>query len=498
MRLRVFVWGAALIFGSAFASRADVSWQTVQTGSNPRGIAVGDVDGDGNAEVAVADFGAPSFIGQDLSSDSTGRVQLFARAGSSLSLKAQAQPGSGPRGVAILPYGRIVVSLYGEDLLKTYRYQSGKLVEEQSVPSGKRPVGLAASDGVLAVADYGESKVSIYALGPNDRLDGRFDVATVPGTTAVAVGRLFGRHLPEVAVACLSSDKILILSSETTGVDGYRVIRTIDLPKGSGPADVRLADVDGDGRLDLVAVLFGGQQVAVWLQKTPGAFEEPVLTRLAGPSPNGLTVVKSVAGAGTIVAVAERDADWVELFGWREGRLQAAATLTLEGKPEPMGPVEVALLPGRAAGNDLWVTSHMRSGTIRWMEQSSVALSSAVFPQVAATPTPGVRTTPTPVVEAAPLSDATTRVFPNPLRGSGRVTLRFTLESAAQVDVRVYDLSGRQVWGTTVGAGAAHAGTNDVSWGACNASSAPLASGAYVCRIASGDRVVTKKIFIVR
>jgi hypothetical protein len=509
MRFQTIVFALFLLCGTAGLAVGGDSWQSIQAGSNPRGLAVGDVDGDGIADLVVANFGPPSFIGQDIPVSMKGTVQLFSLSGSNLSLKAETSVGFGPRSVAVLPNGSIVVSLYGENLLKTFRYQSGSLVQTQSAPTALRPVGLAMGNGVLAVADYGDSKVSIFPVDKKDLLGTKTDVTTLPGTTAVAVGKLFNHSLPEVAVACLASDRILVLTA-LSGIESYSVAQTLTLAQGSGPADLRLEDVDGDGLVDITAVLFSGKSVAVFRQNASGGFDAPVITALTGASPNGLTVVKQ-SGSTPLVAVAERDSDLVELFSWSSGRLVLTASFPTDTALAAMGPVEVACLS--SGTNSVLAVSHMRSGTIRLVGSDKLSAVAAirveatstptVTPTVTATETPSERATLVPtstatplVAEALPLSDKTTLAYPNP--SHGKVTIQFTLEKAATVDVRIFDLTGRQVWKTVLPEGSAKSGVNQLMWDASSGSKTPMATGAYVCRITSGHNTVTKKIFIVR
>jgi len=509
MRFRNVLFASILLCGTAGIAVGGDSWQSIQAGSNPRGLAVGDVDGDGIADLVVANFGAPSFIGQDMPASMRGTIQLFSVSGSNLSLKAETTVGVGPRSVVVLPNGSIVVSLYGENLLKTFRYQSGSLVQTQSAPTALRPVGLAAGSGVLAVADYGDSKVSIFPVDKKDLLGAKTDVTTSPGTTAVAVGKLFNHSLPEVAVACLASDRILVLTAPS-GIESYSVAQTLTLAQGSGPADLRLEDVDGDGLVDITAVLFSGKSVAVFRQNASGGFDAPAITSLTGASPNGLTVVKQ-SGSTPLVAVAERDSDLVELFSWVSGRLALTASFPTDATPAAMGPVEVACLS--SGTNPVLAVSHMRSGTIRLVGSGKLSSAAAavrveatstptVTPTVTATETPAERATLVPtstatpaVADALPLSDKTTLAYPNP--SHGKVTIQFTLEEAAPVDVRIFNLTGRQVWKTVLPEGSAKSGVNQLTWDASSGSKTPMATGAYVCRISSGHNTVTKKIFIV-
>jgi len=117
---------------------------------------------------------------------------------------------------------------------------------------------------------------------------------------------------------------------------------------------------------------------------------------------------------------------------------------------------------------------------------------------VSPTETPSPRSMETPVTSVgAPLSDKTTLAYPNPFRGDGNVTIQFTLDDSAAVDVKIFDLMGRPVWSGGLPAGSGQIGLNKLMWDGRNASKVPVATGAYVCRITSGRHAVTKKIFVV-
>jgi hypothetical protein len=296
--------------------------------------------------------------------------------------------------------------------------------------------------------------------------------------------------------------------ASSSGIGSYSIVKTLNLPQGSGPADLRLEDVDGDGRMDLVAVLFSGKSIAVFRQDASGDFGEPVITKLTGVSPNGLTVLKQ--GSGTpLVAVAERDSDLVELFAWDSGLLALKASFAVDPTPAGMGPVEVAFLRARSGGKTMLAVSHMRSGTIRLVGSDQMAhVASAevavtptqtTTPVVSPTETPSPRNTATPETsEALPLSDQTTLAYPNPYRGNGVLTIQFTLDETASVDVRIFDLMGRPVWSSVLPAGSAQMGLNRLTWDGHSSSKVPLATGVYVCHIVSGKHVASKKVFIVR
>ncbi|WP_412070298.1 T9SS type A sorting domain-containing protein [Rubrivirga sp. IMCC43871] len=79
--------------------------------------------------------------------------------------------------------------------------------------------------------------------------------------------------------------------------------------------------------------------------------------------------------------------------------------------------------------------------------------------------------------------------FPNPATGTARV--RFELATAADVSLRVFDTTGRQVM--TLADGARAAGSHDVS-----ADLSGLASGVYVLRMVADGDVATARLAVVR
>lgn len=79
--------------------------------------------------------------------------------------------------------------------------------------------------------------------------------------------------------------------------------------------------------------------------------------------------------------------------------------------------------------------------------------------------------------------------FPNPFNGS--TAIRYALPQAETVRLTIIDMLGREV--AVLASRRMDAGTHNVTWDAGN-----RASGMYVCRLAAGTLVESKKIMIVR
>ena len=488
-------WGflAALCLPVFAAAQTLGSWTSLPAGDHPRGLAVGDLDGDGIPDLAVANFGAPTFIGQDVPKGSAGSLQVFSPSPSGLRLTAEAASGPGSRGVAITSLegggAAVLVTVYGENRLKSYSLKNRALVLDGEAETAARPVGVAAGAvepggaRVAAVACYGESKVSFFTLDGKGAPSGRQDVATAPGPTGVALGDFDGDGRMEAAVACIGSSKVQVLSRKG---GAWAVAATLDLPEGASPADIRAGDLNGDGRTDLAVVLFNQKALAVFLQN-PGGLFDPMRTVPTGTdSPNGLAVGALGRGGKTVVAVAGRDSDRLSLFRFPAGVPQLLDTVPVaeESEAHAMGPVEAVILDTDRDGHAEVVVSHLRSGTLRILHCEREATP---------TPTPAA---PGGAVDPQPLSDRTTLAYPNP--SSGPVKLRFTLDKPADVDVTVLDVTGAVVYAFRVPAGETQTGSNEAVWRALTHGGAPVASGTYVVKISSGGRSVVKKVFIRR
>jgi glucose/arabinose dehydrogenase len=83
---------------------------------------------------------------------------------------------------------------------------------------------------------------------------------------------------------------------------------------------------------------------------------------------------------------------------------------------------------------------------------------------------------------------------PNPFNSD--TVIRFALPTHGEVELHVYNLTGQRV--ATLVEGAREAGTYAVRWDGRNASGQPLASGVYLYRLRSGERVESRKLLLLK
>ncbi len=479
--------------------------QPLPTGISPRGIAVGNVLGNGSQAVVVANFGSPTFIGQStpasLLNPANSTLSVFLTSPQGLQLSATIPTASSPRGLSLLDPGNqnrqsIFVTAYDANLLQVFNWLGGQWIKTDEAPTLTMPVGVATGfvrpggTPLVAVADYGSNMLSLFSF-KGMRLGPRFDVPVDGGPTQVAIGDLNGSGTNQVAVVCLASHKIDFLSGvvgdPAEGLSSVTVTQTLSLPEGSSPADLKIADLNNDGRQDLVVADFSGNEVYIYLQQKDGTLLAQPALATSGSHPNGLTVADLDGSGNKDIIVANRDSESIDIFQPVGGQYQLTQTLKTSADPVgSFGPVEVGVLDTREAGRQDLVATHMRSNTLQVLDQDA--------PLAAPTPTAGVGSSGNWRLS---FSDQTTFCYPNPCH-EGPVKFSFNLSAPSNVLFEVFDLSGERVWSQTVEEGQTQSGLNTFSWGATNQSGQTLATGLYVYRISVGDQAVTKKLALFR
>ena len=500
---------AGIIMGAFFsldqASAALSDFQPVDSiavGVSPRGIAVGNVFGNGAKSLIVADFGSSTFIGQTtpatLLNPQNSNLQVFSQSSSGLKLDTSISTASSPRGVFSYDLGRtgrqdILVTAYDAGLLQVFSWEQGQFVKSSEAPVMKMPVGVTAGltenhgTPFAVVANYGSNTLSLFQVHQG-KLGKRYDAAVAEGPTQVAIGDLEGDGKNEIAVVCLPAHSIEILSSvsgKPEDLSSYAVSKTITLPEGSAPADLRISDLNGDGRMDLVAADFSKNAILVYFQQKDGSLTAQPPLGTSGSHPNGLTVADLNGDGSKEIIVANRDSDSIDLFQMTGDQYQLVQTLkTSEETSQSFGPIEVGVLDVTGNGKMSLVATHMRSNSIKVLTPvNSTALNAKTL-------------TETVGQTGQPFSDKTTFCYPNPT-SDGIVKFSFTLENSSPVSLEIFDVRGEEVWKQNLSSSQTQGGVNVFSWEGTNQSGQKLASGLYLCAITVGDQRITRKVAII-
>lgn len=266
-------------------------------------IAIGDLDGDGRLDLAVSD-----------SSGSNVYVLRNTSAGPAISfgLPVTLTTGTKPRGIAIGDIdgdGKPDIAVANSDSVSVLRntspFGSISFAARVRFGAGTNPYDITMQDfsldllPELVVTNYGSNNISVRV---NTSSPGsiNFDPAIVTvgvGTNprGVAVADLDGDGKQDIVVANQSSNTVSLLRN--TSISATPTFATkVDFAVGPLPYDVAIGDVEGDGKPDIVVSNFSGDSVSVLRNTTSGAgaFTSSSLAArvhfAAGDGPYGISV----------------------------------------------------------------------------------------------------------------------------------------------------------------------------------------------------------------
>jgi hypothetical protein len=266
------------------------------SGSNPRSVAIGDLNGDGKPDLAFATYNAAS-ASVLLNATVTGAATpaFSTVAGFSTGSKPHAVAlgdinGDGTPDLAVASYDSASVSV----LLNTTT--AGATVPSFSTKvdfiTGTSPscvvVADVNADGKpdLAIGNYGSGTVSVLlnmtateATTPS--FAGKVDFTTGSGPWSIAAGDLNTDGKPDLAVANASAGTVSVLVNSTAGgATTPTFSMKADFPTGASPYSVAIGELDGDSKPDLAVANFMPNTVSVLRNKTaPGATSPVFLTK---------------------------------------------------------------------------------------------------------------------------------------------------------------------------------------------------------------------------
>ena len=252
-------------------------------------MAVGDFNGDGKLDLAVANFGSD-------------RIRIFDGLGNG-----------------------------------TFSYAS-------RLATGSEPIALATGDFNgdgkldLAVANFGNNTVEVFMNNGSGSF-GTGATYNSGGTEprSLAVADFNGDGKPDIAVANYGSNNVGVLLN--TGNGTFPATATTYSSNGSGPRGLAAADLNGDGKPDLVVANYASNTVGVLLNNGNGTFPAAATVYgTGGASPRGLAVADLNGDGKPDVVVTNNTSDSVGvLLGNGNGTLAAASTFSTASGYGPFG-----------------------------------------------------------------------------------------------------------------------------------------------------------------
>jgi Bacterial Ig-like domain (group 3)/FG-GAP-like repeat/FG-GAP repeat len=326
-----------------FTPREFLPARTYATGGNPSSVAIADFDGDGNLDLAVANWPGSSVSILLGNGDGTFQTHVdYATADASTSVAVGDFNGDGKLDLA-------VTIIYSNTLAVLLGNGDGTFQPQVDYPTGNAPEFVAAGDFNrdgkldLAVTNNSDATVSIllgngdgtfqpgvpFATGPAPgslavadlNHDGKLDLAVTNYTgnsvsillgngdgtfrpqagyatdffpTSVTVGDFNGDHKLDLAIANIGSEgTVSVLIGNGNGTFQPQVEYKTGTGFSSIPFSVAAADVNGDGKLDLVAANEGDDTgnacISVLLGNGDGTFGASA-NYFSGSSPGSLAI----------------------------------------------------------------------------------------------------------------------------------------------------------------------------------------------------------------
>jgi hypothetical protein len=278
------------------------------TGKSPVALAVGDFNGDGHPDLAVVN-----------NADNTVSI-LLGKADGTFGPKKDFETGMGPVGIATAQFitssphlDLAVVNQTDNSVSILLGDGTGAFSLNRDFPTGLAPSAVVAADlngdpfPDLAITNETDNTVSFRsrsALGP---------FPTGRGPVALLASDLNSDGLQDLAVANKTDNTVSILLGETLASDDRSFSAKTDFPTGTGPSALAAGDFNIDGLLDLAVANQRDNTVSILAGLGDGTFA-PKFDITTGTGPAGI-VAADFNGDGRLdIATANQTANTVSVI----------------------------------------------------------------------------------------------------------------------------------------------------------------------------------------
>ncbi len=299
----------SVLLGNGSGGFTTASSSPFAVGLGPTSVAVADFNGDGVADLAVANQNSNNvtvLLGNGSGGSTAASGSPFAVGTQPVSVAVADFNGDGIADLAVANWGSNNVTVLLGNGSGGFAAASGSPFAAGTLPPSVA-VGDFNGDGIadLAVANSGDNTVSVL-LGNGD---GTFTVASGSpfavgsGPVSVAVADFSGDGIADLAVANHLGGTVTVLLGNGSG--GFTAASGSPFPAGGYPVSVAVGDFNGDGKTDLAVANAGSNNVTVLLGNVSGGFTPASGSPIAVGSAPGSVAVADFNGDGkTDLAVA--------------------------------------------------------------------------------------------------------------------------------------------------------------------------------------------------
>ena len=228
------------------------------TGDGPNLVFAADLDGDNDADLMTPNIDGNVSVLRNNGDGTFAAAVSYAAGNRAASVFAADLDGDNDADLAVANYGSANVSVMKNN-------GDGTFVAAVNYPAGASPLSISAADldgdndADLAVANYNSDNVSVLKNNGDGTFEAAVDCAAGDGPSSVVAVDLDGDNDADLAVANYHSHDVSVLKNNGHG----SFAAAVNYPAGSSPTSVFAADLDGDGDADLAVANFGSDNVSV-------------------------------------------------------------------------------------------------------------------------------------------------------------------------------------------------------------------------------------------